>query len=123
MALAIIGGMPDKFAPLVQYYRDNAAHAGHDLNSLQVGINSFTWIAETSQQATKEFTPRLRRCETRLGRERGWAPMTYEHYVDDAFEDRVVTRWQSRKKLSTRSFTNTSSSNTLDIWRRWALAR
>jgi probable LLM family oxidoreductase len=80
MALAIIGGMPDRFAPLVQYYRDNATHAGHDPKALQVGINSFTWIAETSQRATKEFYPGYADVMTRLGRERGWAPMTYEHY-------------------------------------------
>lgn len=80
MALAIIGGMPDRFAPLVQYYRDNATAAGHDPKSLQVGINSFTWISDTSQQAVKEFYPGYADVMTRLGRERGWAPMTLEHF-------------------------------------------
>lgn len=80
MALAIIGGMPDRFAPLVQYYRDNAAAAGHDTPNLQVGINSFTWIADTTQQAIKEFYPGYAEVMTRLGRERGWAPMSYDHF-------------------------------------------
>ncbi len=80
MALAIIGGMPDRFAPLVQYYRDNAAAAGHDPSSLQVGINSFTWVSDTSQQAIKEFYPGYADVMTRLGRERGWAPMSFDHF-------------------------------------------
>jgi probable LLM family oxidoreductase len=80
MALAIIGGMPDRFAPLVQYYRDNAAHAGHDLKSLQVGINSFTWVSDSTQQAVKEFYPGYADVMTRLGKERGWAPMTLDHF-------------------------------------------
>lgn len=80
MALAIIGGMPDRFAPLVQYYRDNYNGAGHDPKDLQVGINSFTWVSDTSQQATKEFYPGYADVMTRIGRERGWAPMTPEHY-------------------------------------------
>lgn len=80
MALAIIGGMPDRFAPLVQYYRDNYNGAGHDPAKLQVGINSFTWVSDSSQQAIKEFYPGYADVMTRLGRERGWAPMTMEHF-------------------------------------------
>lgn len=80
MALAIIGGMPDRFAPLVQYYRDNYMHAGHDPKKLKVGINSFTWVSDTSQQAVKEFYPGYADVMTRIGRERGWAPMTPEHF-------------------------------------------
>jgi len=80
MALAIIGGMPDRFAPLVQYYRDNAAAAGHDPKSLQVGINSFTWVSDTTQQAIKEFYPGYAATMTKLGRERGWSPMSMEQF-------------------------------------------
>jgi probable LLM family oxidoreductase len=80
MALAIIGGMPDRFAPLVQYYRDNYNGAGHDQKKLQVGINSFTWVSDTSQRAVKEFYPGYADVMTRLGKERGWAPMTLEHF-------------------------------------------
>ncbi len=80
MALAIIGGMPDRFAPLVKYYRDVATHAGHSASSLQVGINSFTWVSDTSQQAVREFYPGYADAMTRIGRERGWSPMTSEHF-------------------------------------------
>lgn len=46
MALAIIGGMPDRFVPLVKLFRESAKRAGHD--QLKLGINSHTYIADTS---------------------------------------------------------------------------
>jgi probable LLM family oxidoreductase len=80
MALAIIGGSPDRFAPHVSFYRETAKQAGHALESLQVSINSHTYIADTSQQAADEFYPSYAQVMTRLGRERGWSPMDREHY-------------------------------------------
>jgi probable LLM family oxidoreductase len=79
MALAIIGGTPDRFAPLVQFYRDNGKKAG-TTDKLKVGINSMTYIAETSQQAADEFYPAYVPMMNKIGRERGWAPMGRPHY-------------------------------------------
>lgn len=80
MMLAIIGGSPDRFAPYVKYYRDVSQQLGHDVTKLQVGINSHTFIADTSQQAADEFYPAYADVMTRIGRERGWQPMQREHY-------------------------------------------
>ncbi|MFN8337041.1 MAG: LLM class flavin-dependent oxidoreductase [Cyclobacteriaceae bacterium] len=80
MMLAIIGGTPDRFAPYVKYYRDVSKELGHDPSKLQVGINSHTYVAETSQQAADEFYPAYADVMTRIGRERGWQPMQREHY-------------------------------------------
>lgn len=80
MALAIIGGMPDRFAPLVQYYKEKYLAAGHDPAKMQVGINSHTWVSDSSQQAVKEFYPGYAAVMTRIGKERGWAPMTPGHF-------------------------------------------
>ncbi|HCN83869.1 MAG TPA: LLM class flavin-dependent oxidoreductase [Sphingobacteriaceae bacterium] len=80
LAIAIIGGAPAHFAPLVQLYRDTAVKSGHDLNTLQVGINSFTYISDTSQRASDEFYPTYSRTMTKLGEERGWPPMSREQY-------------------------------------------
>lgn len=80
MMLAIIGGSPDRFAPYVKYYRDISQQLGHDVTKLQVGINSHTFIADTSQQAADEFYPAYADVMTRIGRERGWQPMQREHY-------------------------------------------
>lgn len=76
MMLAIIGGMPARFAPFVQLYRDVYARTGHPQSELQLGINSHTYIAETSQQARDEFYPPYSEVMTRIGRERGWSGMS-----------------------------------------------
>ena len=80
MALAIIGGMPSRFAPLTQLYRNSAKKAGHALDQLQLGINSHAFIADTSQKAADEFYPPYADVMTRLGKERGWSPMDRQHF-------------------------------------------
>lgn len=80
MALAIIGGNPDRFAPYVKYYRDLWKNYGHDESKLQVSINSHTYVGETSQKAGDEFYPSYAEVMTRIGRERGWQPMDREHF-------------------------------------------
>jgi probable LLM family oxidoreductase len=79
MALAIIGGMPERFAPFVQLHRDAAAQAGHDPLP-QVSINSHGYVADTSQQALDESFPYAASMMNRIGKERGWQPMTREDY-------------------------------------------
>ncbi len=80
MALAIIGGMPARFAPLVKLYRDAWKESGHDSSKVQVGINSHLYVAENSQQAADEFYPGYAEAMSRIGRERGWQPMTRESF-------------------------------------------
>jgi probable LLM family oxidoreductase len=75
LAVAIIGGDLRQFVPLVKLYRDMAVQAGHALDSLQVGINSHVYIADTAQKAADEFYPSYAAVMSRLGRERGWPPM------------------------------------------------
>ena len=79
MALAIIGGAPARFAPLVHLYREAARRAGHD-PAPAVGINSHGWIARDSQQAADEAFPPFAEVMTRIGRERGWPPTTRERF-------------------------------------------
>lgn len=80
LILAIIGGAPARFAPLIDYYRESAIAAGRDPATLKVGINSHTHIAETSQQAAAEFFPPYSAIMTQIGRERGWPPMTRNQF-------------------------------------------
>lgn len=76
LAVAIIGGMPERFAPLVDLYRQGARQAGFDPGRLSVGINSHGYIAPTSQQAADESFPYHQHLMTTLGRERGWPAFT-----------------------------------------------
>jgi len=80
MALAIIGGLPSAFVPYVQMYRDVYKKAGHDINGLQLGINSHTYIAGDSQQAADEFYPPYAEVMTRIGKERGWPPTNRQQF-------------------------------------------
>jgi probable LLM family oxidoreductase len=76
LAVAIIGGAPERFAPLVDLYRDAAREGGHDPATLPVSINSHAYVADSSQRAADEFFPACAAMMTRIGRERGWPPMT-----------------------------------------------
>jgi probable LLM family oxidoreductase len=80
LIIAIIGGAPARFAPLVEYYRESALAAGHDPATLPVAINSHTHIAMDSRQAADEFFPGYAALFTKIGRERGWPPMTRNQY-------------------------------------------
>jgi len=72
MALAIIGGEPAQFAPLIELYREAARRAGHDAAKLPVSINSHGYVADTSQQAGDDVFPSYAAMMNALGRERGW---------------------------------------------------
>ena len=75
LAIAIIGGQPERFTPLTRLYRQAASQAGHDPARMAISINSHTYVAETSQQAGDEYFPTYAAMMNRIGRERGWAPM------------------------------------------------
>jgi probable LLM family oxidoreductase len=80
MALAIIGGMPERFAPLVNLYRQAAQQAGHDPAQLPLSINSHGFIADDSQQAADEYFPSFQVMMNKIGRERGWPPITRQQF-------------------------------------------
>jgi probable LLM family oxidoreductase len=74
MALAIIGGQPERFAPLAQLHQEAARRYGHEPPALS--INSHGFIADTSQEAADIAFPAVSEAMNRIGRERGWSPMT-----------------------------------------------
>lgn len=75
MALAIIGGMPERFVPFTDLYKETYRNAGHDQTKFQLAINSHGYIAEDSQQAADEFYGPYAYVMSQIGRERGWPPM------------------------------------------------
>jgi probable LLM family oxidoreductase len=80
MALAIIGGAPERFAPFAEIHREAARLAGHDPARLPLSINGHGHIAESSERAAEEYWPGHERSMRKIGLERGWAPPTRAQY-------------------------------------------
>ena len=96
LMLAIIGGAPARFKPLIDLYREAVRQSaaapeaaatqkptqrdGANRSGVAVGINSHTYVAETSQQARDEYYPAYAPMMNRIGRERGWQPLTREQF-------------------------------------------
>jgi len=78
MALAIIGGLPERFAPFAELHRRAAADAGHGRPPLS--INSHGFVADDARDAADEFFPPLKSMMDKIGRERGWAPLARGDY-------------------------------------------
>jgi alkanesulfonate monooxygenase SsuD/methylene tetrahydromethanopterin reductase-like flavin-dependent oxidoreductase (luciferase family) len=76
MALAIIGGEPERFAPFVEIYREAGKQAGHPPDRLKVSINSHGYLADTAHRAADEAFPPFAATMNRIGRERGWPPLS-----------------------------------------------
>jgi probable LLM family oxidoreductase len=80
LALAIIGGEPARFAPLVELYRNAGRRAGHDPAKLAVSINSHAYVADDARRAAEEYFPPYAVQMSQIGRERGWPPTTRAHF-------------------------------------------
>ena len=76
LMIAIIGGQPRQFAPLVDFYRETAQKVGRDPGTLPVGIASHGFIAANSQDARDLAFPAHSAAMSRIGKERGWPPST-----------------------------------------------
>jgi probable LLM family oxidoreductase len=79
LAVAIIGGLPERFAPLVELYREATREAGHDVVQ-PVSINSHTYVADDARRARDEYFGPYAGVMSRIGRERGWPPLTREQF-------------------------------------------
>lgn len=81
LMVAIIGGETHRFRPLVDLYREAGKRAGHAPEKLQVGLHSLGYIADTREDAIADFYPGYAASMTKIGKERGWPPMTREHFM------------------------------------------
>lgn len=80
LTIAILGGDPVHFTQLTKLYRQAAERAGRDTSQLQLAINQHMYIGESSQQAADEFWPVYSKLMNKVGRERGWQPLTREQF-------------------------------------------
>lgn len=83
IAFAIIGGMPESFAPLVKLYKEAAAKAGHDPSKLSIATHSHGFVADTTEQAADSFFLPTQAQMNVIGRERGWR-QNYDRSAYDA---------------------------------------
>ena len=80
LMIAVIGGETHRFKPLVDMYRESGRRAGHSPEKLKVGLHSLGYVAENSKQAVEDYFPGYAKTFTRIGRERGWPPVTLERF-------------------------------------------
>jgi probable LLM family oxidoreductase len=80
LTIAIIGGLPERFAPLVELYREAWAAAGHDPADARVAINTHAFVGETLEAADDAFAVPYLQMMNRIGRERGWPPSGRQQY-------------------------------------------
>ena len=76
LMVAIIGGEPRRFRPLVDLYRETAKRYGHAADKIKVGVHAPGYVAATTQEAADDFFPGFARAVTDVGKERGWPAMT-----------------------------------------------
>jgi probable LLM family oxidoreductase len=80
LMLAIIGGMPEQFVPFVNLYRETAKKKGADVSKIQMGINNHFYVGEDSKKAADEFYPYYAAMMNRVGRDRGWPPLSRQQF-------------------------------------------
>lgn len=84
LMVAIIGGETHHFAPLVNLYREAGKRAGFTPEQLKVGVHSLGYVANTTQEAIDDFYPGYAESMSRIGKERGWPPMTKGRFESQA---------------------------------------
>jgi alkanesulfonate monooxygenase SsuD/methylene tetrahydromethanopterin reductase-like flavin-dependent oxidoreductase (luciferase family) len=78
--VAIIGGNTHRFKPLVDIYREAGRQAGHPPEKLKVGLHSLGFVANTMEEAIDLYYTGYAKMFTKIGRERGWGPVTREQF-------------------------------------------
>jgi probable LLM family oxidoreductase len=76
LMVAIIGGETHRFRPLVDLYRQAGKKAGHSPEQLKVGLHSLGYVGNTTEEAIADYYPGYAETFTRIGKERGWPPVT-----------------------------------------------
>jgi probable LLM family oxidoreductase len=76
LMVAIIGGEPHRFLPLIEVYREAGHRAGFAASDLKVGLHQMGFVSDTTEQAAEDYYPGHARMFTHIGKERGWPPTT-----------------------------------------------
>lgn len=80
LMVAVIGGETFRFRPLVDAYREAGKRAGYKPEQLKVGLHSLGLVGRTTEEAINDFYPGYAESMTKIGKERGWPPMTRSRF-------------------------------------------
>jgi len=80
LMVAVIGGETQRFRRLVDLYRTAGIEAGHSPEILKVGLHSLGYVANSTEEAMEAYYPGYAETFTRIGKERGWPPVTRSHF-------------------------------------------
>ena len=78
---AIIGGMPRQFKPLIDFYKEEYKNQGHDVNKMQIGVHSHTFVSQSGEDLVENYFPYYAAQMDRIGKSRGWPPFTKRHFL------------------------------------------
>lgn len=81
LMVAVIGGETHRFRPLIDLYREAGKRAGHMPEKLKVGLHSLGYVSQTTEKAIQEYYPGYAKTFTRIGKKRGWPPVTFERFA------------------------------------------
>jgi alkanesulfonate monooxygenase SsuD/methylene tetrahydromethanopterin reductase-like flavin-dependent oxidoreductase (luciferase family) len=82
LMVAIIGGETHRFRPLVDMYKEAGKQAGHSPEQLKVGLHSLGYVSHSTEEAIEDYYPGYAETFTRIGKERGWPPVTKTKFID-----------------------------------------
>ena len=82
LMIAVIGGETHRFKPLIDMYKEAGRRSGHSPDKLKVGLHSLGYVAESHQDAIENYFPGYAKTFTRIGKERGWPPVTLQRFKD-----------------------------------------
>ncbi len=80
LMVAVIGGETHRFRPLIDLYKEAGKRAGHAPEKLKVGLHSLGYVGKTTKEAVEDYYPGYAETFTRIGKERGWPPVTRAHF-------------------------------------------
>lgn len=81
LMVAVIGGETHRFRPLIDLYREAGKRAGHAPEKLKVGLHSLGYVSQSTEKAIAEYYPGYAKTFTRIGKERGWPPVTFDRFA------------------------------------------
>jgi probable LLM family oxidoreductase len=80
LMVAIIGGEPERFRPLIDLYREAGRRTGHSAEQLRVGLHMIGFLGDSTEQAADDYFPGYAHTFTKIGKERGWPPATRSQF-------------------------------------------